>query len=109
MIDWQKERVEQMVGQGKTIVQICEEMDLEWKEVAQFLYSVDKTSWLGAKKVITNRLKSLIKENEESTRKDLAKEAAKWIDYLYYDGKRLSHQVEQARKAMDSARKSLDG
>ena len=98
-----------MIQQGKTIVQICNDLDLEWKDVAGFLHSVDKKSWTGAKKIISLRLKRLKKENDESAREKLVDEAAKWIDYLYDDGKRLSNQAEQARRAIDSARKALDG
>ena len=109
MIDSMKEQIEQMVKEGKTIVDICEELDLEWKDVSKFLHSVDKKSWQGAKSVISLRLKSLSKENDPSARENLVKEADKWINYLYADGRRLSQQVDKARKAMDSARKTLDG
>ena len=50
MIDSMKEQIEQKVKEGKTIVDICEELDLEWKDVSKFLHSVDKKSWQGAKK-----------------------------------------------------------
>ena len=109
MIGSQKDKIEQMVAQGKTIVQICSELDLEWKDVRNYLHSVDKKSWLGAKKVITNRLKKLKTATDESEREQLVEEAAKWIDYLYYDGKDLGTQVDRARKALDNAQKALDG
>jgi thiamine pyrophosphate-dependent acetolactate synthase large subunit-like protein len=110
MIDRGKEeKIELMVKQGKTIVQICKELDLEWKDVAKFLHSVDMKSWNGAKQVITRRLNRLKTEKDESAREKLAEEAAKWIAYLHADGKRLSRQVDRARQAMDRASKALDG
>ncbi len=108
MIDSKKEQIEKMVGDGKTIVQICRELDLEWREVSNYLHSVDKKSWRGAKTVITNRLKRLTTEKDDKVRQSLVDDAAKWIDYLYSDGTRLSRQVEKARKAMDNAQKALD-
>ena len=63
--------------------------------------SVDATSWQGAKMIITNRLNSLVKENDQFVREQLKDEAKKWIDYLYYDGKRLSRKVDRARKALE--------
>lgn len=106
--DWQKERIERMAAEGRTIVQICKELDLEWRNVSQFLEAVDKKSWSSAKKVITNRLNRLKIEQDDDARKKLAEDAAKWIDYLYEDGKRLGDQAAQARKEMDSASKALD-
>lgn len=108
MDDFQKEQIEKMVQEGKTIVEVCDELGLEWRGVADYLHSVDKRSWLGAKKVITLRLKSLVKESDPKKREDLAAEADKWVDYLYYDGKRLGQQVDRARRSIDNARKALD-
>ena len=109
MIDEQKEKIELMAKNGKTIVQICRELDLEWRDVQKFLHSVDLKSWNGAKKVITLRLNRLVNENDPSKREKLAEEADIWIDYLYENGKSLRDKVERARKAMDGARRSLDG
>ena len=94
-------KIEQMVSTGMTIVDICNELGLEWQDVAKFLGSVDKPSWLGAKVMTTNRLNDLVKETDPAKRKELAAEAKKWIDYLYYDGKRLGQKVDRARKALD--------
>ena len=94
-------KIEQMVGMGMTIVDICTELGLEWQVVAKFLGSVNKTSWQGAKVMTTNLLNALVKETDPARRKELAAEAKKWIDYLYYDGKRLGQKVDRARKALD--------
>ena len=76
-------------------------LGVEWSEVASYLDADDLKSWQGAKKVITHRLKDLIKENDQSAREELAGEADKWIDYLYYAAKRMRRQVTRARKALD--------
>ena len=94
-------KIEDMVQSGKTIVYICNKLGLEWLDVVKFLGSVDKTSWQGAKMITTIQLNALVKETDPAKRKELAAEAKKWIDYLYYDGKRLSQKVDRARKALD--------
>ena len=93
--------IERMVQEGKTIVDICNTLGLEWRDVVKFLGSVDKTSWQGAKVMTTNLLNALVKETDPARRKELAAEAKKWIDYLYYDGKRLGQKVDRVRKALD--------
>ena len=108
MDDYTIEQVERMIGEGKTIVQVCNALGLEWPDVADYLHSVDKRSWRGAKRVITNRLNSLVKENDPVEREILAAEADKWVDYLYCDGKRLGEQVDRARNFIDSTRRSID-
>ena len=108
MDDHTFEQVERMIREGKTIVQVCNALGLEWPDVAEYLHSVDKRSWRGAKVVITNRLKGLVKETDPEKREKLAAEADKWVDYLYYDGKRLGEQVERARRSIDSTRRSID-
>ena len=108
MDDHTIEQVERMIREGKTIVEVCDTLNLEWRDVSKYLHSVDKRGWIGAKKVITNRLKSLVKENDPEKREKLAAEADKWVDYLYYDGKRLGQQVDRARRSIESARKALE-
>ena len=108
MDDYTIDQVERMIREGSTIVQVCDELGLEWTDVAKYLRSVDMRSWLGAKRVITNCLKSLVEENDPEEREILADEADKWVDYLYYDGKRLGKQVGRARRSIDNARKALD-
>ena len=102
------ERAEQMARDGKTIVQISAELDVDWSEVAGHIRSLDVRSWQGAKQLITRRLNRLKTEPDEAAREQLAVEADKWIDYLYYEAKRLSRQIDQARRAMDRARRTLD-
>ena len=101
MTDPKMERAEKMARDGKDIVEISRELGVEWSEVSDYVRSVHARSWRGAKKLITHRLKRLTKEKDQSTREQLADEAARWINYLYYEGKRMSRQVERARKELD--------
>ena len=101
MTDPTMEGAKKMALEGKTIVKISTKLGVEWSEVASYLDADDLKSWQGAKKVITHRLKDLIKENDQSAREELAGKADKWIDYLYYAAKRIRRQVTRARKALD--------
>ena len=109
MTDAEIEKIEQMVSEGETIVRICKTLNLEWPDVSKYLKTVDKKGMRGAKVVITNRLKSLEKQNDASARLKLAKEADKWVDYLYYAAMRLGDKVEQTRRDVDRVRRTLDG
>ena len=68
-------RIQELASQGKTIVQICRALGLDWREVRSYLHTVDKRSWRGAKVVITNRLNMLAKEGDPAKREQLAAEA----------------------------------
>ena len=105
----QEKLVVRMVGQGKTIVQICNTLGLEWPEASKYLKANDKKSFLGAKKVITNRLIKLNKEQNQSNRNKFAAEADKWVDYLYYDMKRLCAQLDQAKRDLKKVSQVLEG
>ena len=108
MVNSKEQQINQMIQEGKTIVQVCDALNLEWRDVADYLEAVDKTSWLGAKRVITNRLKWLAKESDPQKREIWAAEADKWVDYLYYDGKRLGKRVDKVRRAINNASNMLD-
>ena len=101
MTDLIMDQAEQMARDGKAIVQICDELGVGWRDVRKHLHSVDVKSWQGAKKVITHRLKRLPKEKEQAVREQLTADASMWIDYLYYEAKRVNGKVDRARKALD--------
>ena len=96
-----EDKIMQMVGAGKTIVQICNELGLDWQEVSNYVHSVDARSWRGAKQVISRRLKRLVTENDLAKRKQLSDEADRWVAYLYESGKHLGGRVDRARKALN--------
>ncbi len=89
--------IEQMAGEGKTIAQISKELSLDY-----WLVWNHARSWQGTKWVITNRLKRLEKEQDQTTREQMVREVAECVDYFYYQGKRLGGQIERARKALDA-------
>lgn len=98
----QKTIAEQMAREGKTIARISKELGVSWDEVSAHVRSVHALSWQGAKMSITNRLNKLKREKKQSTREQLVDEAAKCVDYLYYEGKNLSKKVDRARNALGS-------
>lgn len=96
----QRAIAEQMAREGKTIARISKELGVSWGEVSAHVRSVHALSWQGAKMSITNRLNRLKRERNRSTREQLVDEAAKCVDYLYYEGKNLSKKVDRARNAL---------
>ena len=85
-----------MASEGKTISEISKELNVDYWEVWNH---VDR-SWQGTKWVITNRLKKLAKEKDQSTREQLADEVAECINYLYTQGRSMGKQIDQARKTL---------
>ena len=94
----QKDKAEQMVRNGKTIAHIARELGLDWGEVSAYVSSVCAFSWLGAKVGITNRLGKLKSEDDQDARQKLTVEIAERVNYIYYEGRRLSRELEHARK-----------
>ena len=89
--------IERMSGAGKTIAQISKELGLDYWVVWNHA-----RSWQGTKWVITNRLRRLEKEQDQSAREKMVREVAECVDYFYYQGKHLGGQIERARKALDN-------
>ena len=97
MTDAMKEQALQMAREGKTVAAISRELGVDYWTV----WSHVPYSWMGAKKIITGRLKRLIRENNQATRKQLVKEADAFINRIYDDAKRLGRRIDRARKALD--------
>jgi len=86
------DKAEQMARQGKPITKIQEKLNVEnYDELWDYLNSIGAYSWIGAKSIVTRRLKSLVVEPKRARRQELADEARHMVDYLYYQG------VDQAR------------
>ena len=96
----QQQQAEQMARNGKTIADIHTALGVDYWEVWEHVTSVRAYSWQGAKSIITRRLNSLVRANNSQRRRDLAKEAREYVDYLYYEGKRLGGALERVRKAL---------
>ena len=97
-----------MIKRGHTIADVSEEMGLPWGDVADFLDTIDRTSWQGAKMIITNCLNGLVEQNNPATRKELADRADYWVEMIYYDAKRLGSMVDQSIAHLANARNTLD-
>lgn len=90
------EKAKKMASEGKTISKISEELGITWNEARSYTIS-----WQGAKVRITNRLKHLASEADQSKREELATEVDGYVDFLYDAAKHLSYQADRARKALD--------
>ncbi len=109
MITSEREKhIVKLIRRGKTIADVSEETGLNYGDVANYLDSVDRTSWLGAKRIVSFCLRDLVNETDPEKRKELAERADFWADMLYYDAKRVGEMLEQALKTMENARDSLD-
>ena len=90
-----------MAREGKTIVQICTELGLDWADVRKRLRAAGLSSWMGAKQAIGHRLNSIVRERDRSRRQELKAEIVQWVDYLYQEGQRLSRRIERARESLN--------
>lgn len=94
-----KDKIRELIGTGKSIVDICEKLKLEYNVVWTFLDQDGRLPWQGAKTIITHRLKETINATKRADRERLAKEIGNQVDYLYYSAKRLSKLSEKAKKS----------
>ena len=91
-----EQKARKMALDGKNITAIKEELAISWSEARSYTDSI-----LGSKVRITNRLKRLAVETDQSKREQLAAEADNYVDFLYDAAKHLRRQVDNARKALD--------
>ena len=93
-----------MARNGKTIVTIHKELDLDYWEVWDYVRNSQGTkfsSWHGAKWIITHRLNRLVNEKDQAKRQQLRNQAAECVNYLYSEAKRLSRKNEAARRILE--------
>ena len=91
-----KKKAREMAREGKTITTISKELGVSWTEARGYTLS-----WLSAKTRTTRLLERLVAEDDQSKRKELAKEADNYVDFLYDAAKGLRSQVDSARKALN--------
>ncbi len=84
----QASQAEQMARDGKPISKIRDVLQVDYDTIWAYLNSRGAYSWIGAKSIVTRRLKSLVAESDKAGRQDLADEARHMVDYLYYQGVR---------------------
>ena len=108
-MDSQQEReILKLNRRGHTVADISEEIGLTYEDVATFLDTINRTSWQGAKMIITNCLNGLAEENDSAVRKELANRASYWIEMIYFDAKRLGSIVDQTISHLGNAGNTLD-
>ncbi len=100
----QKKRIERMASEGKPfsdiVYAITKSYDRYW-EVYEHCWRSGCLSWVGTKRMITNRLKKLQKKRlSEDERKNLIEEIRGYVNYLYYQGKMLHEKVKRVRRAI---------
>ena len=95
------DKAEQMARAAKPISRIVDSLGVDYDEIWIYLNSIGAYSWIGAKSIITRRLKSLVAENSRARRQDLADEAHHMVDYLYYQGVRQARVLDKVKKALE--------
>ena len=98
------DRAVQMTRSGRTLTSISRELEVEWLEVFRYVREVqgtDWSTWVGAKRIITRRLKSMAASNDPEKREHLRVEVADAVDYLHTEAKRLRDKIDRARKSLE--------
>jgi hypothetical protein len=95
-----KRQIRDLISRGKSIVDICDRLKLDYSVVQTFLWEEGTLPWQGAKRVISVRLRQLRSATKRDDRERLTDEVRQQVDYLYYAAKRLSDQVEMIRKSL---------
>ena len=95
-----KERIRELIGSGKSIMDISERLKLEYPVVQTFLWQEGTLPWQGAKKIITLRLQRVKNATKQEAREQLAEDIKEQVDYLYYAAKQLSSQLQKVKRAL---------
>ena len=95
-----KEQIRELIRTGKSIVDICDKLKLDYPVVQTFLWEEGTLPWQGAKKIITLRLRRLRGATKQEDRELLAEEIREQVDYLYYAAKHLSSQLEKVKRSL---------
>ena len=95
-----KQQIREFISRGKSIVDICSRLKLDYPVVQTFLWEEGTLPWQGAKRVISLRLRRLRSATKREDRERLTDEVREQVDYLYYAAKRLSGQIEMIRKSL---------
>jgi len=95
-----KRQISDFISTGKSIVDICKKLNLDYSVVQTFLWQEGTLPWQGAKTIITRRLQKSINATKREDRERLADEISVQVDYLYYAAKQLSSQLEKVKKSL---------
>ena len=99
-----KRKAKSMARAGKSISKIAKEVGVDYSDVWGYVRNVQGTefaSWQGAKRIVNNRLKDLVDEEDPGQREHLTKDVIQCVNYLYKEARRLSRKIEGANKASD--------
>lgn len=97
------DRAIQMAREGKNVEKIRKELNTEYWDVWNHIRNVEGIAgvgWHGAKWIVTNRLKRLVKERDIAKREQLSREASECASYLYNSAKALGKKIDRARKSL---------
>ena len=86
-----------------TISKIRKELKVDYWDVWNHVRSTQGTewsSWQGAKRIITNRLNSLVTQKDPARREELKDQANECVNYLYKEAQRLGRKIESVRKTL---------
>ena len=95
------DQAEEMARAAKPISKIRETLHVDYDEIWGYLNSIGAYSWIGAKRIVSRRLKSLVAETDRARRQELADEAGHMVDYLYYQGVKQARVPEKVKKALE--------
>lgn len=95
-----KQQIRELISTGKSIVDICSKLKLDYPVVQTFLWEEGTLPWQGAKRIISLRLRQLRAATKREDRERLTDDVHEQVDYLYYAAKQLSSQIEMIRKSL---------
>ena len=95
-----KQQIRELIATGKSIVDICRKVKLDYPVVQMFLWEEGTLPWQGAKRVISLRLRQLRGAAKREDRQRLADEIREQVDYLYYAAKHLSSRMEIIKRSL---------
>lgn len=97
-------RAVQMVLEGRSIQQVCNELGTEWRETWNHVKNAKGTegvTWRSAKQLSTIRLRQMAKERNPVVREQLRAEIYEYVEYIYTRAKRMRSKVDRARRTLN--------
>ena len=99
-----QEKILRLVQEGKPLSKIAEEdfPDIDYWEIWWTVWEGGERSARGVKKMITNRLNSLIEAGKKQDRQQLIDEISDLVSYLYKNHKKISEKLGKIRKTLEN-------
>ncbi|WP_046168406.1 hypothetical protein [Chromobacterium vaccinii] len=103
MRDDEKKRIGDLAREGRQISQIAEEYpEYDYSDVYWAAYGEGERSALGVKRMITNRLNSLVDEKSSRKRQEIVDETNELVWHLYEKLKSSQTKLESIRNALEA-------